>query len=354
MSATLTLNANKLTHNAVQARIACARHGISSLVIVVKALSGWKKAVELIGQTLPDFLGDSRIENLSAFRHIDIPKMLLRSPSLQECSRCVRVADVSLVSELPIVQSLNLAAQKSHRRHGVILMIDLGDLREGILDPEEAIATAIAISEMDSIDLLGIGTNLTCYGGVLPSQENLTRLVEIKNKIEQETHLWLRVVSGGNSSMFGVWDQFPIPEGISQLRIGESLLLGRETAFGNPIEGFHDDIFQLDVDIIEIKQKPSLPIGEATMNSFGEIPQIEDMGIRRRGILSIGKQDILPEHLIPIDPQIRIIGASSDHLIVDLTDTNYQLGEAISFTVDYPGLLSLTTSKYIKKKIIEE
>lgn len=296
-------------------------------------------------------LADSRIENLEKIKEIDVPKMLLRLPMISQAERVVSFADISLNSELKTIKILSEKALKLKKEHKIILMIDLGDLREGIFNEEEIFSTVEEIINLKGINLIGVGTNLTCYGGVIPSQENLTRLIEIANKIEERFNIKLEIISGGNSSSIHLIEKAVIPKGINQLRLGESIVLGRETAFGNRIEGTYDDCFRLVAEIIEVKEKPSLPIGEIGMDAFGNKPTFIDKGIRKRAICAIGKQDVSIGDIYPEDADINILGASSDHLIIDVTDCrrDYKVGDKVSFKLAYGGILSVMTSEYVSK-----
>ena len=61
----------------------------------------------------------------------------------------------------------------------------------------------------------------------------------------------------------------------------------------------HADCFVLNAELIEVKTKPSYPIGLMGMDSFGNTPEIIDQGLMRRGILAIGKQDVALDDLTP-------------------------------------------------------
>ncbi len=234
-------------------------------------------------------------------------------------------------------------------------MVDLGDLREGIFDEEKLVDTIEAVLAMDHIDLIGIGTNLTCYGGILPEKDNLERLLAIKSYIEDTYKIPLRVVSGGNSSSIYLLETGKIPKGINQLRLGESIVLGRETAFGHSIKGTSQDTMTLKCEIVELQDKPSVPIGVIGMDAFGHVPTFEDHGIRKKAICAIGKQDVNPGDISPLDKGINILGGSSDYMILDVTNAEqmYQVGDVISFSVSYGSVLSLFTSDYVNKVYCE-
>jgi len=189
----------------------------------------------------------------------------------------VKYVDISLNSEIYTIFLLNEEAKKQGKIHKIILMIELGDLREGILieDVEEYIDQIIP---MKNIKIEGIGTNLTCYGGIIPSFDNLKQLEEISNVIEKKYNLKLNIISGGNSSSLDLLYKNSIPPKINNLRLGESLIFGRETAYGNNVEGCFHNTVKLEAEIIELKEKQSCPIGEIGLNAFGEKIEFVDRG----------------------------------------------------------------------------
>jgi predicted amino acid racemase len=268
---------------------------------------------------------------------------------ISDVDQVVAYSDISLNSELETIKALNRAAQKDGKIHQIILMFDLGDLREGVYYTHEFLPLVESVLTLKNIDLVGIGANLTCYGGLVPSREILNRLVKVKESIENQFKHKLKIISGGNSSTVTLFDQSQIPNEINSLRLGESIFFGKETSYSTAIEGFHQDNFILEAEIIECQTKPSYPDGPTSINSFGEKVEIEDKGLMKRAILAIGKQDVILDNLRPIDKRISVIGGSSDHLIIDLAQTNYQLGDIIQFSVNYPGFLHLMNSNYVHK-----
>jgi len=185
----------------------------------------------------------------------------------------------------------------------------------------------------------------------MPTRENLTKLVELAAEIENNYSINLEVISGGNTSVLKLVEDGSIPNRINQLRIGVGILLGQDDVRLRNIEDTYQDTFILTAEVIEVKEKPSLPRGEIGRDAFGEKPTFRDLGIRKRAILAIGKQDIYLNSLIPLKEGIKIVGASSDHLIIDITDFKEELkvGSEVGFRLNYPALLSVTTSKYVKK-----
>lgn len=324
-----------------------------SLMGVTKVYSGYMPILELFMESKIDYIGDSRIKNLKKLTDCKIPKVLIRLPMISDIRDVVDYVDISFNSELATVSELNDYARYKGVYHRIVLMVDLGDLREGML-PKEVEGFVRAVMNMKHIIIVGVAVNLTCYGGVIPSVENLGQLVDIKNLVEGMINRKMEIVSGGNSSSLFLLEDNAVPEGINNLRLGESIAVGRETAFGKKIEGVYDDVFKLQAEIIEIREKESIPKGELGMDAFGNKPEFVDRGVRRRAILAVGKQDVYHEDLIPYDEAIIILGSSSDHLIVDVSDSNkdYKLGDVIEFKLTYGSLLSLMTSEFVYKKMI--
>jgi predicted amino acid racemase len=199
-----------------------------------------------------------------------------------------------------------------------------------------------------------VGVNLTCYGGVLPSVENMTRLVEVAEAIEARYGLSLDIISGGNSSSLKLLASGKMPSRINHLRLGESVVLGFETAEGTRIPGTEGDAFTLAAEIVELQTKPSVPVGEIGRDAFGQVPVFEDRGMRRRAIVAAGRQDLRIDAMSPRDDKIIILGASSDHMILDVTDSSreWQVGDAVEFDLAYGALLAATTSPYVTKEFI--
>ncbi len=353
MNPRIEINYPKLVHNTKVLQNKAKEHGIE-LAAVTKSFCGIPEIAQGYIDGGVKYLADSRVSNLKKLQRLPIPKVLLRIPMLTEVQEVVAYADISLNSEMVTIRNLNKKAMELGVNHKIILMVDLGDLREGIFEEEEVIQGAKDVEGLSNILLHGIGVNLTCYGGVIPSAKNLSKLEALGGIIEKEIGRTLELYSGGNSSSIYLLDKKGMPERINHLRLGEAIVLGTESAYGKNIENTHQDIFQLVAEIIELKEKPSLPIGDIGMDAFGNTPSFEDEGVRKRAILAVGRQDIGSYDVYPVEEGMKILGASSDHLILDLTDAHgdYEVGDEIRFNLRYGALLSLMTSEYVTKKII--
>lgn len=331
-----------------------------TLMIVTKGVCAHPDIVRMVTEhPAVNFMADSRIQNLKSYagqvRQAGKQTVLLRLSMSSEIEQVVEYADISFQSELSTIRMLNEAAQRAGRRHNVLLMIDLGDLREGLFyqNESEIFSTVSEILRMKHIRLYGLGTNLTCYGAIIPKYDNLSNLVALARKLERHFYIRLPMISGGNSSSIYLIEKGQLPEGINNLRLGESFLLGNDTAYGTRISGTTGDTLELETEIIEIKEKPSFPIGEIGVDAFGHRPSYEDRGIMRRAIVAVGRQDVDTDSLQPQDSQIEILGGSSDHLLLNLTRcaTTYQVGDKVNFTLGYGSMLKTFTSPYVEKVI---
>lgn len=320
------------------------------VVGIAKVFSGSTEIAKVLVEGGVKYLGDSRVENLKQYESLDVPKIMIRLPMKSQIKEVIKYVDISLNSEISTIALLNEEAGKQYRIHRIILMLELGDLREGIL-PQDVEEYMDQINSMGNIKLEGVGVNLTCYGGIIPSFENLGQLEKISDLIEKKYNLKLNIISGGNSSSLDLLLKNNMPSKVNNLRLGESLIFGRETAYGKDLEGCFYDSVKLEAEIIELKEKQSHPVGEVGFNAFGKKPIFIDRGMRKRAILAIGEQDVDQSNLKVIDEKLIILGASSDHLLLDVTDSKkeYKVGDIVEFKLDYGSLLQLTTSPYVKK-----
>jgi ornithine racemase len=323
-----------------------------SVMGVSKAVLGEPSIVEAMLQGGVRFIADSRIENIEKMKAAGIRTtfVLLRTP-LSQAESVVKNADISLNTEIETLKKLSFFAKVHDKIHQVILMVELGDLREGILpgDISQFIKKTLTLSH---IKIVGIGCNLACYGGVKPDDKNMHELSDLFDSIEKEFQIGLTIISGGNSANYEWYKSTKDVGNINNLRLGESILLGLETVNRKTIPGLHTDAFKLITEVIESKKKPSFPIGEICQDAFGGVPSFQDRGIRQRVILALGRQDI-PVSGLKINGNAKILGSSSDHIILDSKNINLQVGDEVSFNLDYGGLLSAMTSPFIRHQFVD-
>jgi ornithine racemase len=294
-------------------------------------------------------LGDSRVPNLARLAELDSSprRTLIRSPMLSQSDQVVEVADISLNTEGAVLSALNQSASQRKRMHDVVLMVELGDLREGITlaDAPEAVRAALGHS---NLRLVGLGANLACQNGVIPDDRNMGILSGLVRDVEALHGISLEVVSGGNSANLN-WALNTHDAGrIDELRLGEAILLGVDPLHRKPIPGLHTDAFTLIAEVIEVAVKPAQPWGDRAQAAFGHAPARIGTTTVRQAILALGRQDVDPDGLRPPDG-ITILGMSSDHLIVDLGDHSAVVGDEIDFGVGYGALVRAMTSPFVSK-----
>lgn len=332
----------------------CKEYGIQ-VVGVTKVFSGSIELAKTFIEGGVEIIGDSKINNLKIYQSLPAKKMLVRIPMISQAKDVVKYADISLNSEIEVIKALSREALNMDKIHEIILMVDVGDLREGIFDENEVMEVVEEIIKLRGVKLIGIGTNLTCFGAIVPTKENLGKLIDIRDKIESKFNINLEVISGGNSSSLSLIQKGQMPREINQLRLGTALILGLIEVTWTRIPGTYIDAFKLIAEIVEIKKKPSKPIGEVAIDAFRNTPTFEDKGDMIRAICAVGKQDCDPQFMIPEDERIKILGSSSDHLILDITKCkdDYKVGDKISFLLDYVAILRCMTSPHIDKIYVE-
>jgi len=282
---------------------------------------------------------------------IDAKFLLLRAPMRHELEDVIAYTDFSLNSEIATIIRLNEVAEKYDRIHNIILMIELGDLREGIL-PSMVDEYIDQIMGLKNIHLAGIGTNLVCLNGIKPTNKKMDQLSDITKYIQEKYSVTLDIVSGGNSANYQWFIETRDIGEINHLRIGESILLGTDPISQSKIRGLQTNAFTLYTEVIESKRKASMPEGIPTYTAFGDIPEIKDEGEMNRAILAIGLQDLDTRGCKPVDEDIRIIGITSDHMVVASAYRMLQVGEIVQFILTYRALLKLMISPYVEKEYI--
>lgn len=327
---------------------------------VTKVLCGHKSTLELLVELGLRSFADSRLANLRAIRKIcpEAETIYIRPIRPVSAAEVVRWADISLNTELATIGALSQAALEQSKTHGVIIMVELGELREGIM-PDRLIDFYRQVFELEGIEVIGVGTNLACMYGVLPSYDKLMQLALYKRLIELTFKTKLRLCSGGSSVTIPNLLARQLPKEINHFRVGESLFLGTDLVNGGYIKGLKPDAFRLAAHIVELKKKPAGPQGEMGDNAFGESDVHEsgewghDGERVTRAVLDVGRLDVPFEHLEPFDEGVRFAGGASDLVVVELSQEahSYKLGEEISFRLDYPSMLTLMHSRYVEKAI---
>ena len=351
--ATITIDLSKIEQNT--RAVVSAMPGVE-IVGVTKVACGDPRVARAMLAGGAIALGESRLENAMRLREdgITAPIWLIRAPVPALAEDAVRVSDVSVVSELSIAHALDVAAGRLGRRYGLLVMVEIGDLREGMM-PDELPSFLEEVSRLANVDVIGVGASLTCYGAIVPDERNLALLASLADAAREQLGRPLCTSAGNSASIAAVLDG-RAPAAVDNLRIGEAIVLGVDPVTREPINGLtlHRDAITLSAPVIECKVKPSKPIGTAAQDAFGKVPSFEDRGERPRALLALGRQDAPPEGLTPIDPRVEVLGASSDHLVLDVNalPQGPAIGESISFVPGYSATLALFTSAYVEKEYV--
>lgn len=324
--------------------------------LVAKVLHGQTEILQpVLEQAGITDIADAYVRNLRTYKDLPVTKWLIRVPMLCELADVVSYVDVCFNSEISTIRALDAEAAKVGKVQKIALMYELGDIREGC-SKEELFAIIKECLTMKNIEVFGIAANLSCFGGVVHTIDNMTEIRDLAREIETFFDIRLQAVSCPNSSAIDMLEGKTIPEGVNYLRMGEAIWCGYNPSYDEPIRGFYQDTVTLQAQIVEIKEKASVPRGVLSMDSSGHTPEFLDRGIRKRALLAIGKQDVDMASLLPHDKQIEVLGGCSDYTLLDITDCDrsYQVGDVVDFTPRYFSVLRAMSSDYVEKVIMNE
>lgn len=355
----LQINKRKILYNTLIIKKMCEKNNIE-ITPVIKGFNSIADLVKIFSKINFEYIGDARLDKIVQLKKQNFNDcfMLLRLPMISEIEELLEYVEISFNSEINTLKIINQRCKQYKKKHKVILMYDLGDLREGVFNENDFIDFVIYTEKnLDNIIIEGIGTNLGCYGAIAPSFHNMNELINIVQKIETIIKRKIKLISGGATTSLSLILDNKMPKRINHLRIGEGILLSRDLQdlWGYNMNYLYKDSFVLKAEIIEIKNKPSYPIGKIMVDAFGNKPEFKNKGIRKRALLAVGKKDfVFYDQLIPKYTDIEIVGATSDYLIVDITQnkSNFKIGDIIEFEMFYGPMLHLCSSDSINKLII--
>ncbi len=352
----ITLDVKKLKSNFDYLNTIFKKNGIE-WSIVSKLLSGNKIYLTELLKFDIDQICDSRVSNLKEIKSINpkIETIYIKPPAKRSISSVVKYADISMNTEIETIKLLSKEAKKQNKTHKIIIMIELGELREGVLG-EDFIDFYESIFKLENIRVVGIGANLSCLYGILPNQDKLIQLSLYEQLIEAKFNKQIPYVSGGSSVTIPLIFQNLLPKGINHFRVGETLFLGTDVYNNIKLKKMHSDVFSLYSEIIELIEKPIVPTGEFGTNVEGESFEFDQTNIGEtsyRAIIDLGLLDVGKDHLELVDKSLKLAGASSDMIVIDLDENKkkYKVGDLVEFKLDYMGVLRIMSSKYIEKKI---
>ena len=355
----LTIDHEALRNNIKTVFGWCREAGID-VAAVIKGTNGMESVALEYERCGARWIASSRLEQMSRAREagVKLPFMMIRVPMISELDRMTELCDYSLQSSSDTLGALEEVLTAKGKKHSVILMADLGDLREGIFDKDEFIRSAEYIeSSLSHVHLAGIGTNLGCVGSVVPTKDKMEMLVEWAEAVEDVIGRQLEIISGGaTSSLMPVIDGV-MPGRVNNLRIGALPLCGPledyKTCYGRKeADELSDEVFILEAEVIEAGVKPTYPVGELGVNAFGERATYVDRGVRKRALLALGRADYGDiGDIVPMIDGAEVTMASGDHTVLDIEDTGIDLraGDRVKFRLRYSAILRLTASENVYK-----
>ena len=320
-------------------------------------LCGNLQYLKILCETGIEEICDARISNLRLVKEINpaIRTVYIKPPAKRSIKNIIKYADVSFNTQIETIRWLSEEAQRQAKKHHVVIMVEMGDLREGVLG-DDLVDFYEKVFELPNIEVVSFGTNLNCLHGVMPSHDKLIQLSLYKQLVETKFHRKIPYVTGGTSVVIPLIFNKQLPKGINHFRVGETLYFGNNLFSLKPIKGMKSDVFKLYAEVIEIFEKPMVPSGDLEANPSGEVFEIneEDYGkTSYRAIIDLGLLDTSPDFLIPEAKDFEIIGASSDMIVLDLGDKpKYKVGDLVPFRLKYMGALALMNSNYIEKKVV--
>lgn len=335
--------------------------------LITKVFSGDK---EFLKNVLTDdviekinSIGDSRLTSLKNLKEVN-PKMktiYIKPPAKIYANEVIKYADISLNSSFATIQALNEAAKKAGIIHKIIIMIELGELREGV-KRTELMSFYERVFKFPNIDVIGIGSNLGCMYGIEPNYDKLLQLSLYEELISARFNRDLKYVSGGTSITLPLIENNTIPKDINHFRVGEAAFFGISPLDNQPFKSLYTDTFEFNANIIELEEKKIVPDGIISDGNIGHSADFNENDISEtstKAILDFGLLDVEREDIEALDEDVKFVGITSDMLVIDIGNNKtkdgkkkYSIGDKIRFKPNYMAVARLLNSKFIEKKFI--
>lgn len=305
-------------------------------------------------------VGDSRLTSLKNLRSVnpDMKTIYIKPPAAVYADAVVDYADISLNTSYPTIQALNEAARKRDIVHKVIIMIELGELREGV-NRADLIDFYQKIFSMKHIEVIGIGSNLGCMYGIEPSYDKLLQLYLYRELITAKFNRDLPLLSGGTSITLPMLENNMIPKAINHFRVGEAAFFGVSPLANEQFLDLNTNTFEFKANIIELEEKKLVPEGVISDANIGHTIETDTNSAgeqSNKAILDFGMLDVNKEDVTPLDDGVDFVGITSDMTVVDIGtnkdekgNDRFKVGDTISFRVNYMAVARLLNSKFIDK-----
>lgn len=335
--------------------------------LITKVFSGDKEFLEniLSDDVIENInsVGDSRLTSLRNLKEVnpDMRTIYIKPPAKIYADEVVKYADISLNSSFETIIALNKAAKRIGKTHQIIIMIEMGELREGV-NKDNLITFYESVFNLSNIEVIGIGSNLGCMYGVIPTYDNLHLLASYRELIFQKFTHNLPLISGGTSITLPLVENNTLPREINHFRIGEAAFFGISPFDGKKFKNLNTDTFKFNANILELEEKSIVPEGEISDANVGhsiEFDEINREAKSNKAIIDIGMLDVDKADLSTDDPNMSFVGVTSDMLVLDIGDNSkndgkpkYYAGGKIPFGVNYMAVARLLNSKFIDRKFV--
>lgn len=330
--------------------------------LITKVFSGDENLLKriLIPEVLKDIhsLGDSRLSSLKKLKKLNpkINTVYIKPPAIVYIDEIVQYADISLNTSFKTICALNKAAEKQKKIHKIVIMIELGELREGV-NREELLKFYENVFNLGNIEVIGLGSNLGCMYGVEPTYDKLLQLCLYKELIQAKFNKNLSIISGGSSITLPLVASNTVPKDMNHFRIGEAAFFGTSPLDNKQFMDLYTDAFVFEANIIELERKDMLPDGilsEANIGHTADFNQDEMNSSSYKAILDFGLLDVDKNDIEVFDKEVKFVGITSDMMVVDLGENirengekKYFVGSKICFKPSYMGVARLLNSGFI-------
>lgn len=363
----LEINVNEIRNNIKKLNGYLKKENIS-WSLITKVFSGDKEFMSkvLTPEIIKDLhsVGDSRLSSLINLKEINpnLETIYIKPPAMTYLDDVVKYADISTNSSLKTIKALNEAAIKQNKIHKVIVMIELGELREGV-NRDDFADFYSNIFSLSNIEVVGIGSNLGCMYGIEPTYDKLLQLVLYKELTELRHHSEIPLISGGSSITLPLIIAQNMPKGVNHFRIGEAAFFGTSPLENSPFLDLSTDTFHFYPQIIELEEKDIVPDGVIGDANIGHSADFEEADVSKKSykaILDFGVLDVDPDGLTSSDKEIKLVGITSDMTVVDIGSNEdesgkkkYRVGDHIHLNPSYLAVARLLNSKFIEKNFVE-
>jgi ornithine racemase len=351
MAVTLTLDVAAIRHNVAVLRRRLAPQGID-IIGVTKAADAEPDVARAMLEGGASGVADSRLSGIVRLAEHGLgPRVLIRPPEWNEIALTARVADWVLLSDLATAQAL--AHHAAGKRHlGVLLMVDLGDRRDGAL-PDDAEALARSLADLPGLALGGVAVNFACLSGLQPELRLFEQADEIVAQVAPWCALEPALSLGGTYCLPHLIDAFS-PRHRCTIRLGAGLYFGHYTLPEvTPISGLLRADPLLSATVLECRKKPGPPRGTVGVDSFGRVPETHlPRDETYHVLLAMGRRETELRCLHPLEPDSFVAGMSSDHTLL-ISPRPLKVGDTVDFALDYEGLVRAMTCAHVGKVFTE-